>query len=453
MRIVADFHIHSKYAMATSKFMVPEEIARWAKIKGVNVIGTGDCTHPLWIKVLKEKLEPAEDGLYRLKRKTKNEKGKIMEPLRGETEPRFMVTGEVACIYNQGKKNRRVHIHFWLPSLEAAERLNKKLEKAGAKIYSDGRPVLGMSAKDLAKIIFEVDERSVVVPAHIWTPWFGILGSKSGFESIEECFEELTDKIFALETGLSSDPPMNWRLSQLDKYALISNSDAHSGRNIMREANIFELQELSYDNLVEAVKSKDPKKFLYTVEFYPEEGMYHWDGSRKKGICLSPEEMQTLRLKNPSLAKSLTVGVEHRVFDLSDRQSFIEKKIEAESGKKFMAGRPIDPPKWGIGYVNLVSLDDILAEAMKVGVQSKRVQEEYFRIIQKCGPEFSLFFDLNIEEIEECAGAKIAQGIASVREGQISIRPGYDGVYGEVKVFGDEDEGGQKSFSRQPRLF
>lgn len=438
MRIVADFHIHSKYALATSKFMVPEEIAKWAKIKGVDVIGTGDCTHPLWVKELKEKLEPAEEGVYELK---------------GDSDSlRFMLTGEVACIFSQGKSNRRVHIHFWAPSFEIVEKINKELEKVG-KIYSDGRPVMGLSAIEFCRILFEVSDDCVVVPAHIWTPYFGTLGSKSGFDSIEECYGEFTDRIFAVETGLSSDPPMNWRLSQLDKYALVSNSDAHSGRNIMREANVFELEELSYESIVDAVKSKDKKKFLYTVEFYPEEGMYHWDGSRKKGICLSPEETQALILRNAGLAKSMTIGVEHRVFDLADRPSFVKNKFEAESGKKFMAGKPIDPPEWGIPYVNLVSLDDIIAEAMRVGVLSQRVQKEYLRIIQTCGSEFEVLMDKTAEELEFCVGKRVADGIIRVREGKINIKPGYDGVYGEVKVFEDKENDGPKEYVRQTRLF
>ncbi|MDO8513113.1 MAG: endonuclease Q family protein [bacterium] len=406
MRVVADLHIHSKYAMATSKFMVPEYIAKWAFIKGINVIATGDCTHPLWVRELKNKLEPAEEGLFRLSLDSARDK---------KDSPRFIITGEVSSIYNQGGHCRRIHTLFFVPSFEVLDKINAKIAKVG-KVYSDGRPIIGMSAKGLAEIIFDASEDCVIVPAHIWTPWFGLLGSKSGFDSIEECFGELSPKIFALETGLSSDPPMNWRLSALDKYALISNSDAHSGMNLMREANIFDLKQLTYKSITNAIKAKDPREFLYTIEYFPQEGMYHWDGHREHDVCMSPEESEKLNNICPVCSKMMTIGVDHRVCDLADREIGVV-------------------PKGKVPCKHLMPLDEVIMQSFGVKSFSKKGEKIYYELIEEFGNEFNVLMETEKAKLESICGERLTEAIIWVREEKLTIRPGYDGVYGEVKIF------------------
>jgi len=276
MKFVADFHIHSKYSRATSRDMDLESLDRWARIKGIKVLGTGDFSHPEWLKSLKEKLEPAEPGLFKLKKQ--------------DNGTRFILTNEISCIYSKSNRVRKIHVLIFAPSFEAVEKINTQLSWVG-NLRSDGRPILGLDAKELAKIVLDSSQDCLVIPAHAWTPWFSIFGSKSGFDSIKECFEEYSKYIYAIETGLSSDPSMNWRLSALDKITLISNSDSHSPRKIGREANVFDT-DLSYGSIAEAIKTKNPQKFLYTVEFFPEEGKYHYDGHRLCNICLSPRNQK-----------------------------------------------------------------------------------------------------------------------------------------------------------------
>jgi len=276
MKFVADFHIHSKYSRATSRDMDLESLDRWARIKGIKVLGTGDFSHPEWLKSLKEKLEPAEPGLFKLKKQ--------------DNGTRFILTNEISCIYSKSNRVRKIHVLIFAPSFEAVEKINTQLSWVG-NLRSDGRPILGLDAKELAKIVLDSSQDCLVIPAHAWTPWFSIFGSKSGFDSIKECFEEYSKYIYAIETGLSSDPSMNWRLSALDKITLISNSDSHSPRKIGREANVFDT-DLSYGSIAEAIKTKNPQKFLYTDEFFPEEGKYHYDGHRLCNICLSPRNQK-----------------------------------------------------------------------------------------------------------------------------------------------------------------
>lgn len=417
MRIIADFHIHSPYARAVSKAMTLENLDYWARLKGITVMGTGDFTHPKWIKEIKSKLEPAEEGLYRLKSQNTNSK------------TRFMLTVEISSIYSKGGKVRRIHNLIFAPSIETAEKINKKLDWLG-NIKSDGRPILGIDSKELLKIVLDVDERCFFVPAHIWTPWFSLFGSKSGFDTLEECFDEYSKYIFALETGLSSDPQMNWRWSHLDKYALISNSDSHSLRRIGREANILDA-ELSYDGIIEAIKSKDKKKFLSTIEFFPEEGIYHYDGHRLCKVRLKPEESKKLNNLCPICGRIVTIGVMNRVEELADRKDGFR-------------------PKNAIPYKNMVPLDEIIAESF--GVQSattKKVQAEHFSIINTLGSEINVLFDLPMSELEKHLKPEISEGILRVREGRLHIEPGYDGLYGKVKIF---DEGERKEI-KQKTLF
>ena len=414
MRIIADFHIHSKYSRATSKDMDLEHLDKWAKIKGINVLGAGDFTHPEWFLNLKKNLIPTEQGLYKLKSC-------------GETS--FILTAEISCIYSKNGKVRKIHIVVFSPSLDACEKINKNLAKIG-NLKSDGRPILGLDAKDLAKIVLDVSSDCLIVPAHIWTPWFSLFGSKSGFDSIEECFEDYSKYIFACETGLSSNPEMNWRISNLDKIALISNSDCHSPQKIGREANVFNA-DLSYYNIIEAIKSKDPEKFLYTIEFFPEEGKYHYDGHRACGLSFSPQQSKKYSNICPNCGKPLTIGVLNRVQELSDRP--IGSKL-----------------KGAIPFKSLVPLMEIIAEALGKTVIAKQVGIEYHKLINNSGSEFEVLLNVPIRELNASTLPEIAEGIIRVREGKIQAEPGYDGVYGKIHIFSTHE---RKKISNQEILF
>ena len=441
MRIIADFHIHSPYARAVSKEMTLENLNYWAGLKGITVMGTGDFTHPKWIKEIKENLEPAEQGLFKLKSQILNPKSQINSndqnskfsdedgsAFGGKT--RFMLTVEISSIYSKGGKVRRIHNLIFAPSIEVAEKINAQLNLRG-NIKSDGRPILGLDSKELLKIALNADPNCFFVPAHIWTPWFSVFGSKSGFNTIEECFDEYSKYIFALETGLSSDPAMNWRVSMLDKYALISNSDSHSLRRIGREANIFDA-ELSYNGIIGAIKSKDPKRFLSTIEFFPEEGIYHYDGHRDCGVRTTPEETRKLKGLCSKCGKAVTVGVMSRVEELADRPEGFK-------------------PQNAIPYKNMVPLDEIIAESFGIAsATSKKVQEEFKNIVAEFGNEVSVLFDMPRSELEVKIKPEIVEGIMRVREGRLRIEPGYDGLYGKVKIF---EEGERKEISKQASLF
>lgn len=422
MKFIADFHLHSKYSRATSKEADLENLAKWAKIKGIQVLGTGDFTHPAWLKELKEKLEPAEAGLFRIKN--------------SRDEARFILTGEISCIYSKNGKVRKIHIIIFSPSFEITEKINTHLSWIG-NLKSDGRPILGLDAKELAKIALGASSQCLIVPAHIWTPWFSIFGSKSGFNSVEECFEELASHIFAMETGLSSDPAMNWRLSTLDKYTLISNSDAHSGPKLGREANVFEGNKLSYEAIARAIKKggreypDDSLKLVSTIEFFPEEGKYHFDGHRLCNVRFSPEETKKYGGICPNCGKPVTVGVMSRVEELADRPA----------GAK---------PKTAVPFLSLVPLQEIIAESFSQEVYSKSVQEEYQKLISCFENEFKILIEVPIEEIKNVS-LKVAEGIKRMRDGKVKLIPGYDGEFGKVLFFQGEEE--KKAEARQKRLF
>lgn len=410
MKFVADFHIHSKYSRATSPLMNLENLDLWAAIKGIKVLGTGDFTHPIWSGELKKKLEPAETGLFKLKGK--------------DSPTRFILTSEISCVYSKNGKVRKIHIIMFAPTLEVVKKINEKLDKIGNIDY-DGRPIIGLDAKELVKIVLEVDKDCMIVPAHIWTPWFSVFGSKSGFDTLEECFEEYTKYIYAVETGLSSDPKMNWRLSQLDNITLISNSDSHSLQKIGREANVFDT-DLSYKGIYEAIKNKDKNKFLYTVEFFPEEGKYHYDGHRSCNLRLSPKESKKYNNICPECGKPLVIGVLNRVEELADRkEGFV--------------------PKNAIPYKSLIPLNEIIADAVGFSVSAKAVVEHYNNLIKKIGNEFYILLDATREEIEKESSSKIAEGVIRAREGKVIIDPGYDGVYGTIKIFSEEEKAQQKN--------
>jgi DNA helicase-2/ATP-dependent DNA helicase PcrA len=412
MRFIADLQIHSKYSRATSKDMTLENLDFWARVKGIKVLGTGDFTHPLWLKELKEKLEEAEPGLFVLKEKfRKQEQGISNDPTR------FMLTAEVSLIYTKLGKVRKVHHVLWAPDFKSVEAINTRLSWVG-NLSSDGRPIIGITSEELAEIVSQNTQTAVIIPAHVWTPWFSIFGSKSGFDSVEECFEKWSDKIFALETGLSSDPPMNWRISKFDKYTLVSNSDSHSLQRIGREANAFDT-DLSYDAIINAIKSKDPKKFLYTIEFFPEQGRYHIDGHASCGVALMPKQTKLLKGICPKCKKPLTIGVLYRTESLADRP-------------------PDFTPNQFIPYRNLIPLDEIIAESIGVKSKTKKVWSIYFSLIKHIGPEIYILTQATLEDIAKIS-QNVAQGIQRVRDKKLYIEPGFDGQYGKVHIFKPEE--------------
>jgi uncharacterized protein (TIGR00375 family) len=401
MEFIADFHIHSKYSRATSKQMDVEHIAEFAKLKGITLMGTGDFTHHLWLEELKHNLEDSGNGLF--KHKGVN----------------FILSAEISSIYSKNLKGYRIHNLIFAPSFKTVDKINDVLGKCG-NLASDGRPILGLDAEELARIVFDIDENCMIVPAHIWTPWFSLFGSMSGFDKIEDCFGKQTEKIFALETGLSSDPGMNWRLSALDKFSLISNSDSHSPQKIGREANVFNC-DLDYKTIREVLKTKDKKRFLYTIEFFPEEGKYHFDGHRLCDTRLSPKETKNNNGKCPKCGKPVTVGVMNRVEKLADRpEGFV--------------------PANNIPYRNLIPFDEIIADAKNVGKNSVSVERDYRSYLAKFGTEFEILLRASKEELLKGLPPRVAEGVLRCREGKVNIKAGFDGEYGIISIFEQEDK-------------
>ncbi len=428
MRFIADFHIHSHFSIATSKKLVPEYLDYFAKTKGITVVGTGDCVHPGWCAELKEKLEPAGNGLFRLKSSYKLNDPELPE-LSGalDNDVYFILTAEISSIYKKNGRVRKVHNLCVFPDFEAVEKIQAKLSRVG-NIASDGRPILGLDSKNLLEMQLETDPQSFLIPAHIWTPWFSVLGSKSGFDTIEECYEELTEHIFAVETGLSSDPPMNWACSFLDSFQLISNSDAHSPEKLGREANIFDT-DISYESIVRALREDDG--FLGTIEFFPQEGKYHYDGHRKCNICWDP--LETIRHDGicSVCGKPVTRGVMYRVAELADRplDSITNTKKD---------------------FFSITSLPDLLSEIMGKKSVSKAVKSEYYRILRSLGSDFDILLNNELDQIKHEGGELLAEGIRRLRNRQVHIQDGYDGEFGRITVF-EPDE--LKSFSNQSFLF
>ena len=419
---IADLHIHSRYSRATSKDCTPEYLDLWARRKGIHIVGTGDFTHPAWRKELEEKLVPAEEGLYVLKHEYRIEDGLDT----GGPAPRFIITGEISSIYKKGDRVRKVHSLILLPGLEAAKVIAGKLEAIG-NIHSDGRPILGLDCHDLLEIVLELCPDAIFVPAHIWTPHFSLFGAFSGFDTVEECFGDLTPYIHAMETGLSSDPPMNWRVSMLDRYQLISNSDAHSPAKLGREANLLDIT-LSYPGLRDAVQYG---KGLYgTIEFFPEEGKYHFDGHRKCSLCLTPADTERYHGVCPVCGKKITIGVSHRVNQLSDRE---EGYVRADAAR----------------FESLVPLPEVIGASVGHAPASAGVQKEYLRMLKRLGPEFDILRAVPVEEIRGTSGALIAEGIRRLREGKVGSVPGFDGEYGTIRLFEPheiEETSGQMDF-------
>lgn len=420
MRYIVDLHIHSRYSRACSKNLTLPNLAAWARAKGIDILGTSDFTHPAWRRDIGEQLEPAEEGLFRVRKAHEAEGGtdayEAAPAVRDGRPVRFMLATELSCIYKKNGRTRRLHLLVFAPTLAAADAIIAALEKRECNLRSDGRPILGLDAKEVVKIALDADPRCMTVPAHAWTPWFSVFGSESGFDSLEECFEELTPEIHAIETGLSSDPAMNRRLSALDGVMLISNSDAHGLRNLGREANVFELDGPSYAAITDVLRKKDRARFPYTIEFFPEEGKYHVDGHRECGFSCEPEETVRLGGSCPTCGKPLTRGVLGRVHALADRPS----------GKEAAAMTP---------FRSIVPLEEVVADVLGVGKASKKSFARYKALLAEIGPEFHVLLDAPLDRIAAASDARVAEAVARVRAGDLLVTPGYDGVYGKVRVF------------------
>jgi len=413
MDLVVDLHIHSHFSRATSKDMDLPNLYKWGKIKGINIIGTGDFTHPAWFSQIQDELEPAEPGLFKLK----DELAKIQDQQLPESVKsnliRFILTAEISTIYSKYDRVRKLHHLIVAPDLATVSAINSSLSQIG-NLKSDGRPILGLDSARLLKIILDINPNCLLIPAHIWTPWFSLFGSKSGFNTIEEAFGNLSNHIFAVETGLSSDPFMNWRFSALDHLTLVSHSDAHSPSKLGLEANVLNCQ-LSYQDIVGAVKTND-QRMLGTIEFFPQEGKYHYDGHRSCGISLSPDDSFRHRNLCPKCGKKLTLGVDHRVGELADR--------------------PVDfKPQNHKQVEYIVPLAEILAEIRQVkSSQNQFVLTEYLRVTAALGSEFSLLRQISLDDISRVGFSQLSLAISRLRSGQVSVQPGYDGVFGVIKV-------------------
>jgi uncharacterized protein (TIGR00375 family) len=441
MQFIADLHIHSRYSRATSNNMSIESLWKWAQLKGITVIGTGDFTHPKWFQELKEKLEPFGNNLFKLKDNLKEDN----IPLSCKSGVYFMLTAEISTIYSKKGRTRKIHNIIFAPDFPTVTKINSRLSRIG-NLSADGRPILGLDAKHLLKMVLETSPDAMIVPAHAWTPHFSIFGAESGFDSLSECFEELTPHIHSIETGLSSDPPMNWRLSSLDRITLISNSDAHSPSKLGREANIFDTSnpllppfskggqegianEISYDFITNAIKTK--KGFNGTIEFFPEEGKYHYDGHRVCGVRLSPKETVRNNYVCPMCGRKVTIGVMHRVEKLADR---------ADGFK----------PEGAPQYYSLIPLTEIIAETLKVGTNTKTVETEYLKLLSTLGNEFKILMESSLSDIERAGSTSLSEAISRMRSGRVNISPGFDGEYGKIKIF---EEVERKEITGQGMLF
>jgi DNA helicase-2/ATP-dependent DNA helicase PcrA len=437
MKFHADLHVHSKHSYATSRDCDLEHMAFWAGRKGVTVLGTGDFTHPQWWREIREKLAPAEPGLFRLRPAVQQQvegwPGSSGNPVR------FMLEVEISTIYKKDGKTRKVHHLVYAPDLASADNFRRQLARIG-NIESDGRPIVRLDSRDLLEMVLESGDGCYLVPAHIWTPWFAVLGAKSGFDDLEECYGDLTGEIFAVETGLSSDPPMNRRLSRLDRFTLVSNSDAHSPQKIGREACVFDT-DLDYFAIRRALEAG--QGYAGTVEFFPEEGKYHLDGHRKCGVCLAPAETRRYGGRCPSCGKPLTLGVVHRIDDLADRggtgfrlqapgSGLPQKRTSKARGpeSEVRSPAPADQPP----FRSLVPLDEVLAEVEGVGPKSKAVQRRYEELLRNVGPELFILESAPLDDVRRIGPPRVADALQSMREGRVVRQAGYDGQYGSIRL-------------------
>ena len=442
MEIIADLEVHSKYSRAVSSAMDVPTINLWAFKKGINLVGTGDFTHPMWFRELESNLVEENQGIYKLKFPPKDFAS-------GSEKIRFLLTSEVSCIYTHKGKGRRVHVIVILPTFTSVQNFNKELTKRGANLFSDGRPIIGLTLSQVAEIALSSSRKALIIPAHVWTPWFGFYGSMSGYDSLQEAFGDYEKFIPAVETGLSSDPAMNWRIAELANKRIVSFGDAHSPQKLGREATVFELDELNYDAIGRAIWGKGPEEITYTIEFYPEEGKYHYTGHRKCGVTYSPNETRKKGLTCPVCGRPLTLGVMSRVESLSASKQEIEIQDDNYGVRWIKAKEAEDVKK---PYVMLVPLLEILAQSLGLGVSSKKVSGLYDHLITKLGSEFSILLKTDIDVIKKIAGEKVSEAITKVRSGDISIKPGYDGVFGEVKIWSSPEASEDKT-QEQTSLF
>jgi len=444
--------------------MILPTMARFARQKGINLLSMSDWTHPLWLKECASQLEEAADGLYKLKNQIANSKN--------DRDILFLLSVEIASIYSQDGQVRRIHNLVFAPNMKIAEKINKELQKRGANLSSDGRPIIGLSSRSLLELIMSISERAMLIPAHVWTPHFGVYGSASGFDSLHEAYGDFSDYIYGVETGLSSDPEMNWQMRELKNKSILSFSDAHSPAKMGREATVFELSEASYDNVRKAIKrekvrssefivhSKNNKnvsmnnepstmnRIIYTLEFYPEEGKYHFSGHRKCKIVKSAEEIRESGNTCPVCNKRLTEGVLYRIEQLGQKLPTIVETKKNSQGLKWY----VDPTKQHPPYVKLVPLIEIIAESLHSTPQSQKVKSVFETLTSQLDSEIQILLKTPIKEIEKIAGTHIAQGVSIVRSGSIAITPGYDGVYGVVKIWGDKEEKKKTDKKDSPQL-
>ncbi|MBI5127261.1 DNA helicase UvrD [Candidatus Roizmanbacteria bacterium] len=451
MQIIADLQLHSRYSRAVSPNMTLDEISRWSKVKGIQLVATGDWTHPLWFRSIKEKLKESSSGIFTLKDKP------------GETQ--FLLSTEISSIYSQGGQVRRVHNLIFSPSIETCEKIIKELNSRGCNLMADGRPIIGVSSVDLLKLALNIDERILFIPAHAWTPWFAVFGSKSGFDSLQECFGDYAKYIYAVETGLSSDPIMNWQVKELKDRSIVSFSDAHSGPKLGREATVFvpnlndksqitnefQISNFKFQDIADAIK-KNPDgklKIGYTIEFFPEEGKYHWSGHRVCNIRYNAREIKEKGSVCPVCHKPLTVGVENRVLDLSEKLLgpedllFIKNKV----GLTFV----YDKEKTRRPFVSMIPFLEVLLELNNHS--PTKAQREYERFTTNLGTEFDILLRKDYEEIGKFGGEKLRQAIEIIRERKVFVDPGYDGVFGKVKIFNEANEEVKEKKQTQQTLF
>lgn len=410
-KIIADFHIHSKYSHATSKFMDLEALAVWSQFKGIGLMGTGDFTHPVWQQELKNQLVQVDGGLWQLRPDLQKKVQDLVHPS-CRAEQRFMLTSEISTIFKRNGKCYRVHSILLAPDFNAVEKITKNLAKIG-NLNHDGRPILGLDVKDLLKIVLDASPDCMLIPAHIWTPWFGLLGSKSGFNSLLEAFEELRPYIYAVEKGLSSNFMMNAMVSELDSVVVLCNSDAHSVQNLGREANLMNI-DLSYVSVVSALRKNDSCALEAGIEFFPERGKYFADGHRVCDVCLMPDETKKLNGLCPKCGKPVTIGVLNRVQQLADRTVQEARKVQ----------RPC---------YRVIPLFDILEQELGLAATSKKLLVAYHKLLAEVGPEFYILLQAPLEKIAQASTVGIAQFINRIRTGNVKVEPGYDGVYGKIR--------------------
>lgn len=467
MQFVADLHLHSKYSRAVSRDMVLPIMADYAKKKGIDILSTGDWTHPLWLREIKGQLEEAREGVYKIKNQKLNSKNTEQKSKIGK-EPIFLLSVEVSSIYSQGGKLRRIHNLIFSPGFETAEKINKELVRRGCNLMSDGRPIIGLSAIQLLELVLAIDKTALLIPCHAWTPWFSLYGSNSGFDSIEECFGDYSKYIFGIETGLSSDPEMNWKIKELENRSILSFSDAHSPMKMGREATVFEISnqslELSYDLIREAITKLSSNnqalraKIAYTIEFYPEEGKYHYTGHRNCRVVQTPQETKEKGAICPVCKRPLTVGVEHRVQELADSKmsNVIRSASSGQMSNDEFGVRWInDPTGKHPPFVKLVPLVEIIAESLQSTPASVKVRALFDELCEHFGSEINILLKTEVSQIQKIAGDKIAEGIYKVRKGDIAVEPGFDGEYGKVRIWNNKEEAdikAQKAEQKQSQL-